>query len=202
MTRRAKPNAGVDQTLPCANPATGTLTTTAIITGFSPVGGTFTALNTNPAPAAIDDLGKVAGMTVAGTYQFVYFSQGCTDTVAVTVQPCPGCVKPDAGKDSTYACTNNQLPTSFDLKDAASGQKWKVGTIPPGSSVSVLTPSGNVSGTFVAGTYQFILQTQSDSLNCRDTLNITLSPCAGCIKPDAGKDSTIRLCEQPIANRL
>ncbi len=88
------------------------------------------------------------------------------------------CVKPDAGRDSTIACVNNQLPTSFDLKDAASGQKWKIiSPVPPGASISVTTPAGLVTGTIVAGTYNFVLQTQSDSLNCRDTVKITVTAC-------------------------
>ena len=37
-----------------------------------------------------------------------------------------GCVKPNAGPDQSIACTNNTLPTSFDLVDAAAGQKWKI----------------------------------------------------------------------------
>lgn len=88
------------------------------------------------------------------------------------------CVKPDAGKDSTYACVNNQLPTGFDLKDAAAGQKWKIiSPVPAGASITVTTPGGLVSGTIVAGTYQFLLQTQSDSSNCRDTVQIVVQPC-------------------------
>ncbi len=35
------------------------------------------------------------------------------------------CVKPDAGKDSLYACIDNQLPTSLDLKDAQVGPEME-----------------------------------------------------------------------------
>ncbi len=90
----------------------------------------------------------------------------------------PNCVKPDAGKDSTYACVNNQLPTSFNLKDAQAGQKWKIiSPVPAGASIAITTPAGLVTGTIVAGTYKFLLQTQSDSIDCRDTVQIVVQPC-------------------------
>ena len=103
------------------------------------------------------------------------------------------CIKPDAGKDSTYACVNNQLPTSFNLNDAQVGQKWKIlSPVPAGANITVTTPEGLVTGTITAGTYNFILQTQSDSVNCRDTVKIVVQPCVvDCVKPDAGPDSTL-----------
>jgi hypothetical protein len=88
------------------------------------------------------------------------------------------CVKPDAGKDSTYACAANQLPTSFDLTDAQAGQEWQVGEVPLGASVSVTPTTGIVSGTLVVGVYQFILQTLgADSQTCRDTVQVTVVSC-------------------------
>ncbi|MBB3842159.1 hypothetical protein FHS57_006190, partial [Runella defluvii] len=76
-----KPNAGNDVSV-CAPVTTAKLT--AITTG-----GTWVPIGSpaNPAAATIDANGNVTGMTVAGTYRFVYSVSGlnCTDTVAVRV---------------------------------------------------------------------------------------------------------------------
>ncbi len=144
--------------------------------------------------------GLVTGTIVAGTYKFLLQTQSdslnCRDTIQIVVQPCVGCVKPDAGRDSTIACVNNQLPTSFDLKDASAGQKWKIiSPVPPGASISLTTPAGLVTGTIVAGTYNFVLQTQNDSINCRDTVQIVVQPCvANCFAISVLDDGQDTLC--------
>lgn len=88
------------------------------------------------------------------------------------------CVKPDAGADQTIACVDNKLPTSLQLKTAKARQKYKIlGSVPAGANISVASPSGAVTGTIVAGTYNFILQTQSDSIACRDTVRVVVRTC-------------------------
>jgi hypothetical protein len=107
---------------------------------------------------------------------------GCKDSITVSAPNCSTpCVKPNAGPDQIIPCTNNTLPTSFDLVDASAGQKWKIiSPVPAGASISVTTPAGAVTGTIVAGVYKFRLQTQSDSVNCADTVQVTIQPCAVC----------------------
>ncbi len=91
----------------------------------------------------------------------------------IVPHPTPAPTKPSPVPTTNY-------PTSFDLVDAAAGQKWKiVSPVPAGASISVTTPSGNVTGTIVAGTYKFRLQTQSDSLNCFDEVQVVIQPCGG-----------------------
>ena len=87
------------------------------------------------------------------------------------------CVKPNAGSDQLLVCSVLGTSTA-DLSDAATGQKWKVLSVQSGTTVSVTTPEGLVSGMSVPGTYQFVLQTQSDSLACRDTVSVIVPDCA------------------------
>ena len=87
------------------------------------------------------------------------------------------CVKPNAGPNQTLACGLSGTTTA-DLLDAATGQKWKVLSVQPNTTVKVTTPEGLVSGMTLPGTYSFVLQTQSDSLACRDTVNVTVPECA------------------------
>ncbi len=122
------------------------------------------------------------GIFVGGWYSINEKFSMTSGTSGVYVSPptTSNCTPPSAGPDQTIACTNNQLPTSFDLVNAQAGQKWKiVSPVPAGSSISVATPSGNVTGTIVAGTYKFRLQTQSDSLNCFDEVQVVIQPCGG-----------------------
>jgi len=160
----SKPIAGVNQSI-CA-PAT-----TATLTGFSPAGGTWSAQAGNPSAATVTNAGAVSGLTGIGTYQFIYTVAGCTDTVAVVRN-----AKPNAGTDRTLVCSSI-APTTADLADATVGQKWKVLSVQPNTTVTVTTPAGAVSGMTVPGTYQFVLQIQSDSLNCRDTVSIIVPDC-------------------------
>lgn len=111
------------------------------------------------------------------------------------------CIKPDAGKDSLVACApGGSLPASLDLKDAGAGQKWKVLSAPSGANITISTPSGQVSPqspatSLLAGEYQFLLQSQSDSLNCRDTVTITIQNCtSGCFTISVQDDGRDTLC--------
>ena len=174
VTITAKPSAGVDQSI--CQPAT-----TAKLTGTSS-GGTWTAQTGNPSTAIVDASGNVTGMSSAGSYNFIYTLNGCADTVSVTVT-----AKPNAGTDQTLACVNavnNTLATSTTLVPSPAGGTW----LGLSSNPAVATISGNaVSGMSVAGTYQF-----EYSLNgCKDTVSVTVEPCAGCVKPNAGNDVSI-----------
>ncbi len=86
------------------------------------------------------------------------------------------CVKPNAGPDQNLTCALIGSGTA-DLTDAAAGQKWKVLSVQAGTTVTVTTPAGAVSGMTVPGAYAFVLQTQSDSLACRDTVNVFVPEC-------------------------
>ncbi len=86
------------------------------------------------------------------------------------------CVKPNAGPDQNLTCALFGAGTT-DLTDAATGQKWKVLSVQAGTTVTVTTPAGAVSGMTVPGAYAFVLQTQSDSLACRDTVNVFVPEC-------------------------
>ncbi|NBB20349.1 DUF11 domain-containing protein [Runella sp. CRIBMP] len=87
------------------------------------------------------------------------------------------CVKPDAGPDQTLVCATT-APSTANLVDAATGQKWKVLSVQPNTTVTVTTPAGDVMGMTAPGTYRFVLQTQSDSLACRDTVSIIVPDCS------------------------
>ncbi|WP_162793559.1 SdrD B-like domain-containing protein [Runella rosea] len=98
---------------------------------------------------------------------------GCKDTANVVVTVTP---KPNAGVDTTLAC-GVAAPSTVDLVDALAGQKWKVLQVQPGTTVSITTPAGLVTGMTAPGQYQFLLQNQSDSLVCRDTVNVIVPDC-------------------------
>jgi large repetitive protein len=172
VTVNPKPSAGNDQTLACANNILTKNTTLAP----NPSGGIWTQIGNTPTAATING-NSITNMNEAGTYQFIYTLNGCKDTVAVTVEPCTPCIKPNAGPDQQLDC-GTTAPTTANLLDAATGQKWKVLSVQPNTVVTVTTPTGNVSGMTASGTYRFVLQTQSDSLACRDTVSITVPNCS------------------------
>ncbi len=153
VTVSPKPYAGKDSTLACANAVTNTLTT-AITLVPSPTGGTYTQIGTTPAVATITG-NDVTNMTAAGTYQFVYTTAaGCKDTVAVTVSPCTGCVKPDAGPDAAAVC---QPTTTAKLTAVTTGGTWAPIISPANPSAASIDVNGNITGLSAAGTYQICL---------------------------------------------
>ena len=93
-------------------------------------------------------------MTVAGTYQFQYSVAGCLDTVAVTVEPCTGCVKPNAGLDITLTCPPTGIvPTTATLAPVTTGGTWAAQT---GNPATAAVTGNNVTGLTASGTYKFI----------------------------------------------
>jgi hypothetical protein len=187
VIRNAKPNAGSDQTLACADPIQGTLQTTTTLTGFSPAGGSWTAQAGNPASATVTNQGAVSGMTVAGTYRFIYTLNGCADTVSVVVQPCQGCVKPNAGEDVAICEPISSVAlTGF----SPSGGTWSVAA---GNPAGATVPNaGVVSGLTVNGNYRFVYSVVQGGQTCTDTVAVTRRP-----KPNAGPDQFV--CE-PITS--
>ncbi len=190
VVRNAKPVAGPDQTLACANPATNTLTTSTTLAP-SPAGGVFTQLGTTPAAATVNG-NAVSGMSVAGTYQFVYTLNGCTDTVAVTVAPCQGCVKPNAGPDVAICAPT----TTAKLTAVTAGGTWTPIASPANPSAASIDASGNVSGMTAVGTYRFVYSVTSGGQTCTDTASVVRNA-----KPVAGPDQTLA-CANPATNTL
>ncbi|MFN8344140.1 MAG: SdrD B-like domain-containing protein [Spirosomataceae bacterium] len=91
ITVYTKPNAGQDQSLVCANDGTAPSSTTLVpIT----VGGSWTQQGTLPTVTTVTG-NSVTGMTLPGTYGYVYSiafgNQTCSDTIQVVV---PACDKP------------------------------------------------------------------------------------------------------------
>ena len=168
ITVNPKPNAGQDQTLACANPATNTLTTSATLSP-SPAGGTWAQLGTTPASATISG-NSVSGMTVAGTYQFIYTTAaGCKDTVAVIVQPCAGCVKPNAGPDAAAVC---QPTSTSKLTAVTAGGTWAPIGSPANPAVTSIDANGNITGLVSAGIYKYVYSVTSGGQTCTDTAQV------------------------------
>ncbi|MFC0183443.1 hypothetical protein ACFFJX_13085 [Pseudarcicella hirudinis] len=177
----AKPVAGADQSLACANASTNTLQTTTTLTGFSPAGGAWSAMGGNPATAAVTNAGAVSGMNVAGVYQFIYTANGCSDTVRVTVQACAGCTKPSAGADQSLC---SPMSTTNLTGFSPAGGTWSAQTGNPAGAT--VTNAGLVSGMSVVGTYRFIYSVTSGGQTCSDTVSVIIRP-----KPVAGTDQSL-----------
>ncbi len=171
VVRNAKPNAGLDKSLACADPVQGTLQTTTTLTGFTPAGGTWSAQSGNPASATVTNAGAVTGMTASGTYRFIYALNGCVDTVAVTVQSCVGCTKPDAGSDQSI-CEPMMATTLTGFTPA--GGTWSVQ--PGNPAAATVTNAGAVTGMTANGTYRFIYTIVQGGQTCTDTVAVVRKP--------------------------
>ena len=139
-------------------------------------GATWTVEPTNPAPATVDNTGKVSGLSVNGSYVFYLTNtNGCKDTVKVFRNE-----KLDAGND-VVTCSPASTAKLLKLN---TGQTWKYfvnGTTQPTPTIDV---DGNVSGTTQDGTYLFILE-QAGITYCADTVAVIRKPA-----PNAGGDQT------------
>ncbi|AYQ35590.1 SdrD B-like domain-containing protein [Runella sp. SP2] len=168
VTVNIKPNAGKDTTLACVNAATNTLSTSYTLVP-NPSGGSWSQLGTTPTTATISG-NDVTGMSVAGTYQFIYTSvAGCKDTIAVTVAPCPVCVKPDAGADAASVC---QPTSTSKLTAVTTGGTWAPIASPANPSAATIDANGNISGLNAAGTYKFVFSITSGGQTCTDTAQV------------------------------
>ena len=168
VTVNAKPNAGTDQNLACANAGTNTLTTSTTLAPIT-AGGTFTQIGTSPATATLAG-NAVSGMSVAGTYQFEYSLNGCKDTVDVIVQSCTGCVKPNAGTDAASIC---QPVSTAKLTAVTAGGTWSAQTGNP--ATATIDVNGNITGLSTAGTYKFIYSVTGGGITCTDTAQVTVN---------------------------
>ncbi|WP_028526974.1 SdrD B-like domain-containing protein [Runella limosa] len=168
VTVNPKPSAGKDTTLACVNAATNTLATSYTLVP-SPAGGTWSQLGTTPATATITG-NNVTGMSVSGTYQFIYTTAaGCKDTIAVTVAPCAGCVKPNAGADAASVC---QPTSTAKLTAVTTGGTWAPIVSPANPSAATIDASGNINGLNAAGTYKFVYSVTSGGQTCTDTAQV------------------------------
>ncbi|NBB21360.1 DUF11 domain-containing protein, partial [Runella sp. CRIBMP] len=184
VTVSTKPNAGQDQILPCTNPTTNTLTTTTTLAP-TPTGGSWAQIGTTPATATING-NAVTNMTVAGTYQFVYTTTAaCKDTIAVTVNPCTGCVKPDAGPDAPAVC---QPTTTAKLTAVTAAGTWAPIGSPANPAAATIDANGNIAGMTAAGTYRFVYSITGGGIVCTDTAQVVVNA-----KPVIG-DGTATIC--------
>ena len=171
VTVNAKPSAGKDTTLVCVNAATNTLAT-SITLSPSIAGGTWSQIGTTPATATITG-NNVTGMSIAGTYQFIYTSAaGCKDTIAVTVAPCAGCVKPNAGADAASVC---QPTKTAKLTAVTTGGTWSPIGSPANPSPATIDANGNITGLNAAGTYKFVYSVTSGGQTCTDTAQVVVN---------------------------
>jgi hypothetical protein len=161
----AKPNAGADQTT--CQFSTATMSASGA--------GSWTAQTGNPATAIISTptspFTTISGITIAGTYNFIWTVNGCSDTASVTVT-----IKPNAGSDQTIC-----QYTSTSLSATGTGN-WTASTNPAiVTFVSPTSPISSVSGFTVPGTYTLIWT----SNGCSDSVLINVTA-----KPNAGPDQT------------
>lgn len=160
-----KPNAGSNQTV-CLN-------TTASLSA-SPAGGQW-SLRTSPANPATATFANannasttVSGLTVAGTYGFIWTIGGiCKDTVLVVVS-----AKPNAGTDKTAADIYSSVTMSA---TAISGGIWTgLGTNPGLYEITDDNSATTTIGSFsVSGVYKFIWSANG----CSDTASVTVGSC-------------------------
>ncbi|WP_276346192.1 cadherin-like domain-containing protein [Daejeonella sp. JGW-45] len=127
-------------------------------------GETWSVVVGNPAPATIDQLGNISGMTVNGIYKFQLSNTvGCSDMISVTRDE----VK-SAGAD-VIVCSP---ATTVKLADAGTGYKWElVGGNPAAATIDPAT--GAVAGLTADGIYRFRLR--SDYGGCTDEILVTKS---------------------------
>ncbi|WP_158549995.1 SdrD B-like domain-containing protein [Runella aurantiaca] len=178
ITVTPAPNAGRDTTLACVDALTNTLATSTTLSPVTP-GGTWSQIGTTPTTATVTG-NNVTGMTMAGTYQFIYTLNDCSDTVSVTVVPCQGCVQPNAGPDQSICSPT----TTATLTAITLGGTWTAQLGNPASAT--ITNLGAVSGMTVDGTYRFIYSVTSGGQTCTDTVSVIRNP-----KPEAGPDQSI-----------
>lgn len=111
-------------------------------------------------------------MTVAGTYQFEYTLNGCKDTIAVTVAPCSGCVKPDAGLDASTIC---QPTGTAKLTAVTTGGTWApIGTL-ANPAAATIDASGNIAGLTAPGNYKFVYSVTGGGITCTDTAQVVVN---------------------------
>jgi len=182
VTVTGNANAGPDQTVSCVILPGGAATMAA--TGS----GTWTALTGNPGTSVISNPNSattsITTFGVAGTYNYIWTSGGCSDTAAVIVT-----AKPDAGPDQTVSCII--APGGSATMAATGAGTWSADPANPGTAsiTSTTDPQTTITTFTVAGTYGFIWTNGS----CADTALVVVTT-----KPDAGPDAAV--CPNDTAN--
>ena len=177
----AKPNAGPDQTVTCFP-----INSAATMAGTGT--GTWTAQTGNPGTATITTptlpTTTITAFSIAGTYNFIWTSGGCTDTAAVIVT-----TKPNAGPDQTVSCIN--LPGGSATMAGTGTGTWAAQTGNPGTATitAPTSPTTTITTFTAAGTYNFIW---TGNGGCSDTAAVTVTA-----KPNAGADQTITCAVLP-----
>ncbi|MBK7957875.1 MAG: gliding motility-associated C-terminal domain-containing protein [Bacteroidetes bacterium] len=177
MAVNNKPSAGADQINQCGGKS-------ATLTGTLPTTGSWTAQAGNPAGASVGPtVGGIATVnfanTSSGIYRFIYTANGCSDTMAITVNN-----KPIAGADQIGQCGGqnaNLIGTS-----PATGIWTSLINNPAGASVGA-TAAGIAIVHFndtSKGAYQF----KYTSNSCSDTMTIFVN------RKPIGITSSDKLC--------
>lgn len=167
ITVTALPNAGADQTI--CQYSTATMAAIGM--------GTWTALTGNPAVTTFSSstsaTATVSGLSVAGTYYYVWSQNSCTDTMKISVT-----AKPNAGSDQTTCqySTATMSASGTGTWTAAAGNPAVV------TFANNTSPATAVSGFAAVGTYTLYWSNGG----CSDTALVVVNA-----KPNAGSDQTV-----------
>jgi hypothetical protein len=152
VTRKAKPNAGIDKFI--CSPAT-----TAILVPAG-AGETWTSPATNPPTVTITPSGSVSNLNNTGTYKFILKDiAGCFDEAQVIKTN-----RPNAGTDVTICGTD----VGYKLPNAIGGT-WEVVATGNPSAATINATTGLIAGMANLGTYKFIL---NGGGGCADTVAV------------------------------
>ena len=157
-----KPNAGNDQTI-CQN-------TTTILTATLVTSGSWSARSGNPSTATIttptNATTTVTGLTVAGTYNFIWTAYtGCTDTIAVTVNALPTV----AAITGTNIVTIGSIST---LANTTSGGVWSS----LNTNIATISGTGLVTGVVAGAATINYKVTNANSCTNTAAYTITVNP--------------------------
>ncbi|MFY7886366.1 MAG: SdrD B-like domain-containing protein, partial [Dolichospermum sp.] len=166
-----KPNAGANQT----SCPTGTIT----LTGTTPTTGTWTAQTGNPSGASVGSTTSgIATVTftaaTAGTFNFIYTTGSCTDTMSVVVS---------GSIPSTPTCSPVSVCTGADATSAVTAA-----VSPAGGTITWNTGSATT-----ATSYTYTVTSSCGSANCSNTITRTSSPSTPTCSPVSvctGADAT------------
>uniref|UniRef100_UPI003750C44C DUF7507 domain-containing protein n=1 Tax=Flavobacterium sp. TaxID=239 RepID=UPI003750C44C len=201
-----QPNAGADQSGVCAG-------STATLTG-TPNNGTWTAQSGNPTGASLGvttsgiAVATFAANAILGTYNFIYTSQGCSDSVAINVVGCAdlGVLKtvnnsnPIIGTNVTFTITainngpsnaigvnvNDILPNGYSVVSVTpsigtwTAPNWSLGSLNNGAS-QTLTIVATVNSTGNYANTAIISGTYTDSNTNNNSSTATPTPVSGII---------------------
>jgi hypothetical protein len=173
----SKPNAGADINICQYTTATMAASGT----------GTWSALSTNPAattivsptsPTTVIRVGTSGGLSIPGSYGYVWGSGGCTDTAYVIVT-----AKPNAGPDQGI------FPALSATMAATGTGTWSGLTTNPTGAVitNPASPTTTITGLTVCNVYGFIWS----SGGCTDTMFVST-------KPSANANQTVVLGDSAI----